>query len=236
MCGIVGIVGPAANLPENKQVVKKMMSTLAYRGPDGEGFVEGEGYLLGHRRLAIIDRDHGKQPMLSDDGKTILIFNGEIYNYLELRQELIRDGVRFKTSSDTEVLLRLYEKYKSDAVLKLNGMFSFAVVDEKTSNFFAARDQFGIKPFYYYVLRDGSIIFASEIKAILCHPEVKRSLNYEALQEYLTFQFCLSDKTLFEGVKKLLPAHHLNYPIKSKNININNNGKLIYIERLRMLG
>jgi len=209
MCGIAGIVGPSAATPERQRQVRRMMEVLVHRGPDGEGFAHGRDFCFGHRRLAIIDVEHGAQPMLSDDGKVTLIYNGEIYNYVELQQELAREGMRFRTHSDTEVLLRAYEKYGEDVVKKLNGMFAFALYDARKNLFFAARDHFGVKPFYYAQLPGGQLVFGSEIKALFCAPDVARKLNVPALHEYLTFQFCLGDKTLFEGVKKLLPGHSL---------------------------
>jgi len=209
MCGISGIVGPSSNTPERHRQVRRMMSVLAHRGPDGEGFATGKEFCFGHRRLAILDVTQGTQPMVSDNGAITLIFNGEIYNYIELQQELARDGVRFKTHSDTEVLLRCYEKYGQNVLKKLNGMFAFALFDARENLFFAARDHFGVKPFYYTVLDNGALVFASEIKALFCAPEVGRSPDVMALQEYLTFQFCLGDKTLFAGVRKLLPGHSL---------------------------
>ena len=209
MCGIAGIVGPSAATPERQRQVRRMMEVLVHRGPDGEGFAHGRDFCFGHRRLAIIDVEHGAQPMFSDDGAITLIYNGEIYNYVELQQELAREGVRFKTHSDTEVLLRAYEKYGRDVVKKLNGMFAFAIHDARKNIFFAARDHFGVKPFYFAPLPGGQLAFASEIKALFCAPDMQRKLNVPALHEYLTFQFCLGDKTLFEGVRKLLPGHYL---------------------------
>ena len=210
MCGIAGIVGPSAATPERQRQVRRMMDVLVHRGPDGEGFAHGKDFCFGHRRLAIIDVVQGAQPMYSDDGKITLIYNGEIYNYIELQQELAREGMRFKTHSDSEVLLRAYEKYGQDVVKKLNGMFAFAIHDARKNLFFAARDHFGVKPFYYAPLPNGQLAFASEIKALFCAPEVPRRPDMLALHEYLTFQFCLGDKTLFDGVKKLLPGHSLS--------------------------
>jgi len=149
--------------------------------------------------------------MISPDGRFTLIFNGEIYNYIELRQELIQRGVRFRTFSDTEVLLRLFEEEGPGCVRRLNGMFAFAVWDRKQRSLFAARDHFGIKPLYYSELNDGSLVFASEIKALLRHPDVKGRVADHALNEYFTFQFCLNGKTLFDGVKRLPPAHVLEW-------------------------
>lgn len=207
MCGICGIVGPGAESANARAAVSAMMTTLSHRGPDQEGLASGDGFVFGHRRLAIIDLEHGRQPMQSEDGQVTLVYNGEIYNYLDLRQELIRKGHRFRTFSDSEVLLHAYMAYGVDCVQRLNGMFAFAVFDKITNRFFAARDHFGIKPFYYNVLKDDTVVFASEIKALFDHPEVKPSVDPSAINEYLTFQFCLGEKTLFEGIRKLEPAH-----------------------------
>jgi asparagine synthase (glutamine-hydrolysing) len=228
MCGICGIVGPQVSLPESQDIVGQMMDILAHRGPDGQGMVAEENFIFGHRRLAIIDIQYGAQPMQSDDGRISLVHNGEIYNYLELRQELTRKGATFKTFSDTEVLLRMYEFYGIDCIPKLNGMFAFALYDSHQNLFVAARDHFGIKPFYYVQLPDSSIIFASEIKAILQHPDVSAELAQDALNEYLTFQFCLGEKTLFKNIKKLKPAHHLQKKAENSQIDIGRYWSLSY--------
>lgn len=220
MCGICGIVGSQATIPENHHAVSRMMSILSHRGPDDQRIASGENFVFGHRRLAIIDIEHGTQPMASSDGKITLAYNGEIYNYLDLRQELIKKGMKFRTFSDTEVLLRAYEYYGIDCLYKFNGMFAFALYDERRHMFFAARDHFGIKPFYYVVLDDGSIIFASEIKALLSHPQIKSQLNQSALNEYFTFQFCLGENTLFAGIKSLQPAHFLIQIQKNPKVKI----------------
>ena len=220
MCGIFGIVGSSANMRDRQHQIDDMSKLLTHRGPDGTGTNFGKNFYFGHTRLAIIDLDNGVQPMMSDDKTITLVFNGEIYNYLELRQDLVRQGIRFKTHSDTEVLLRCYEYYGKNFLEKLNGMFAFAIFDSKNNVFFAARDHFGIKPFYYTVLRDGSIVFASEIKALFCIPEVKKSLDVSGFQEYLTFQFCLNDKTMFNGIQKLLPAHSLTLNLSNQNFKI----------------
>jgi asparagine synthase (glutamine-hydrolysing) len=228
MCGICGIVGPESTAPESQSLVREMMKSLAHRGPDDKGVAAGDNFIFGHQRLAIIDIQHGAQPMKSDDGQITLVHNGEIYNYLELRQELTRKGIRFNTFSDTEVLLRLYEYYGFDCVNKLNGMFAFAVYDNRQQLFFAARDHFGVKPFYYVQLPDGSMIFASEIKALLQHPMVSAELAPESFYEYLTFQFCLGEKTLFKNIKKLEPAHFLVKKTKNSQIDISRYWKLSY--------
>ena len=220
MCGICGIVGPQASLPDDRHTVSEMMNTLEHRGPDDQGIVSGDNFVFGHRRLAIIDIEHGTQPMRSIDSKITLVYNGEIYNYLDLRHELIRKGAKFHTFSDTEVLLRAYEYYGIDCLSKFNGMFAFALCDERKQMFFAARDHFGIKPFYYMLLDDGCIIFASEIKALFCHPQIKPQLNQSALNEYLTFQYCLGENTLFANVKSLEPAHFLSQSQKNPRVKV----------------
>lgn len=206
MCGICGVLGSIA--PSDPDLVERMMDTLRHRGPDGEGRWHSPTGLLGHRRLAIIDVDHGHQPMVSPDGRYALIFNGEIYNYLELRQELIRKGVKFRTFSDTEVLLNLLVHDGVAGLNRLNGMFAFCWIDSHSGEWILARDPFGIKPLYYHQ-RNGRLVFASEIKALLKDDALNSHANWGALQEYLTFQFTLGDKTLFEDVRKLAPATYL---------------------------
>lgn len=220
MCGICGIIGTSAVHPDNQDIVRLMMDTLSHRGPDGEGLMSGKQFVFGHKRLSIIDLEHGAQPMQSEDGRVTIVYNGEIYNYLELREELIRRGVKFNTFSDTEVLLRLYEAHGTSCIQKLNGMFAFALYDEREELFLAARDHFGIKPFYYIPLPDGGLLFASEIKALLKHPQVRSILDGEALNQYLTFQFCLGEKTLFHDILKLLPASYLVWKRGEKKVRI----------------
>lgn len=187
----------------------EMLARLAHRGPDGSGRIEIAGQaLFGHRRLAVIDIEHGVQPMRSKDERYTLIFNGEIYNYLELRAAMARDGVQFKTESDTEVLLELLITEGPSALRKLNGMFAFVLHDRESGTWIAGRDAFGIKPLYY-TAADGELLFASEIKALFAHPGVHAARDDAALQEYLTFQFCLHDRTLFNGIRKVEPGHYL---------------------------
>jgi len=209
MCGICGLIGSKTSQPGKKTTVRRMMERLKHRGPDGEGFQSGSNYIFGHTRLAIIDIEGGQQPMITPDGRYTLIFNGEIYNYLELRQWLTQKGIRFKTFSDTEVLLQLLVNEGEKAFDKLNGMFAFAFFDNQTKKWLLARDHFGIKPLYYTRLPD-EIVFASEIKALLEHPEIVAERDDQALQEYLTFQFCLDDRTLFKGIHKLEPGCYIS--------------------------
>jgi asparagine synthase (glutamine-hydrolysing) len=205
MCGISGIIASHELGPGREQTVRSMLHSIRHRGPDGEGVAQLENAVLGHLRLAIIDLDHGQQPMYSDDERYVLVYNGEIYNYVELRQTLTQQGVHFDSFSDTEVLLRALLHGGKQAVKRLNGMFAFLLYDRQTKEWIAARDPFGIKPLYYCTVGD-EFVFASEIKALLEHPLVRPTRDERALQQYLTFQFCLGDRTLFEGVRKLEPG------------------------------
>jgi asparagine synthase (glutamine-hydrolysing) len=209
MCGICGVFGYRDGAPASEHEVRAMADAIAHRGPDGEGYFVDGAVGLGHRRLSIIDLSAaGAQPMHSASGRYVIVFNGEIYNYLELRQQLAASGVRFQSHSDTEVLLQLFERDGPDCVHKLNGMFAFAVWDRHARTLFAARDRFGVKPFYWYE-RNGRIAFASEIKALFRLGELAPEMDGRGLADYLTFQFCLEDKTLFRHVHRLLPGHTL---------------------------
>lgn len=207
MCGILGTVSLSISAAEMEQRVTRALDSLAHRGPDGEGIhVEPGGVVLGHRRLAIIDPEHGKQPMSSADGAITVVFNGAIYNYLELRRELVAKGHPIHSYSDTEVLLYAYREWGEACVERFQGMFAFAIWDRAHNRLFCARDRIGIKPFNYYF--DGkTLIFSSEVKAILATGLVNAQANAEGLQDYLTFQFCLEGKTLFKGIQKLEPGH-----------------------------
>lgn len=207
MCGIVGFTGLRA---EREQILKQMMDAIAHRGPDGAGTYFGEGVALGHRRLSILDLSGGGQPMFNEDGALAVVFNGEIYNFMELRQQLVEAGHTFATDhSDTEVLLHGYEQWGEGMLEKLQGMFAFAIWDSRTQTLFCARDHFGIKPFYYYLTEEGELLFGSEIKSFLQHPGFVKEMNEEQLELYLTYQYSPGENTFFKGVKKLLPAHSL---------------------------
>ncbi len=207
MCGIAGF---AEKNNADKETLEKMMDAIIHRGPDGSGEYVDDTVALGHRRLSIIDLEGGKQPMENEDGTIVCIFNGEIYNYQPLRQQLQEQGHVFSTHSDTEVLLHGYEEWGEGMLNKLRGMFSFAIWDKKEQTLFCARDFFGIKPFYYYE-KDGLLLFGSEIKSFLQHPKFEKKLNRSQLELYLTFQYSPGENTFFEGVKKLLPAHCLTW-------------------------
>lgn len=211
MCGICGILGQVGSIGKREQgIVEAMKARIRHRGPDGEGSHVSKYAALGHQRLAIIDIEHGRQPMVSQDGRYVLVFNGEIYNYLELRQKLIKSGEHFNTLSDTEVLLQFLIHYGQDALNQLNGMFAFVLLDTGTGDWLMARDQFGIKPLYFTQTSGGQLLFASEIKALLVHPDVRAEVNLAGLNSYFAFQFCLNSETLFKSVHKLQPGHYLN--------------------------
>ena len=211
MCGFSGFID---NIPNKKTVLESMMDEIIHRGPDESGEYIDENAALGFRRLSIIGVSNGLQPLYNEDGSLALVFNGEIYNYQELREDLIKKGHIFTTETDSEVLIHLYEDCKTEMVKKLRGMFAFAIWDKNEKTLFAARDHFGIKPFYYtQVEKDGqqSLIFGSEIKSLLMHPNFKKEVNKHALKPYLTFQYSVLDETFFKGVFKLKPGHFMVY-------------------------
>lgn len=209
MCGIVGFVGARADMDE---ILQAMMDRIVHRGPDGEGrFVDGQ-VALGHRRLSIIDLEGGKQPMFNEDDSLVVVFNGEVYNFQELREQLLAAGHTFATRSDTEVLLHGYEEWGKEMLDRLRGMFTFALWDSRAKTLLLARDHFGIKPLYYYQNPEtGTLMFGSEIKSFLAHPEFQKELNADQLELYLSYQYSPGENTFFKGVKKLLPAHWLEW-------------------------
>src|ERR1035441_7963034 len=182
-----------------------MADSLRHRGPDGEGHYVSANVALGHRRLAIIDLNTGGQPMFSEDRTLVIVFNGEIYNYLELREELRTRGHRFRTTSDTEVILAAYQEWGCDCVTHFNGMWAFALWDDRQQTLFCSRDRAGEKPFYYAVV-DGTFVFGSEIKALLAYG-VPKVVNLEVLDAYLCFTYVPGQQTFFDAIYKLRPAH-----------------------------
>lgn len=205
MCGFVGVFN-LEQKPVNPDKLVKMRDIIAHRGPDSEGIFLDNNLGLGFRRLSIIDLEAGHQPMTTVDGRYTIVFNGEIYNYLELRKLLVQRGVIFRTESDTEVLLQLLAQEGKKGLSQINGMFACAVWDKQKRELFVARDRIGIKPFYYYF--DGErFVFGSEIKAIIADRTIKREPNYQAIVDYLSFMYVPDDKTFFNNIKKLLPGH-----------------------------
>ncbi len=209
MCGIVGFVD-SKKKSEKLKIVKSMADEMIHRGPDGEGYYADDYVALGHRRLSIIDVSGGSQPIYNKDGSLAIIFNGEIYNYQELKEELISDGYHFETKTDTEVILHGYEKWHDEVFAKLRGMFAFVIYDQKNHEIIGARDHFGMKPFYYYQLGE-EFLFASEIKSMLVHPDFQKQINTDALKMYLIFQYSVKEETFFKHVYKLKPGHYFHY-------------------------
>ena len=208
MCGFVGFCSKNV---KDKNVIKEMNNQIIHRGPDSDGYYFDKDVNFGFRRLSIIDLHEGSQPILNESGDTAIIFNGEIYNYQELREDLVAKGYKFKTHTDTEVILHGYEEYGEEGILaKLRGMFAFTIWDGKKEKLFGARDHFGIKP-YYYALLDGDLLFGSEVKSFLKYPKFKKEVNEKALKHYLVFQYNPLEETFFKGVKKLRPGHYYIY-------------------------
>lgn len=214
MCGIVGIINKNLE-PVNLNILKEMAETIKHRGPDDEGSFVDNNVGLFHKRLSIIDLEMGHQPMSS--GNTTIVYNGEIYNYIELRNDLQKKGFEFRTNSDTEVILKSYEAHGLGAMKMLNGMFAFLLYDKKKNEIIVARDHFGIKPLYYF-MNDNMVLFSSEIKALLQHPGVNAEVNASSLQEYLTFQFLLDNATLFKNIYKVIPGHFMIFNLNSADI------------------
>lgn len=204
MCGFTGFTN---NIQDDGVVLGAMMDRIVHRGPDSAGQYIDSDIALGFRRLSIIDLAEGHQPMFNEDKSLVLTFNGEIYNFKDLRAELLEAGHTFANNSDSEVLLHGYEQWGEKLVEKLRGMYAFVIFDRNTKTLFGARDIFGIKPFYYATM-NGTFMFGSEIKSFLDHPDFKKELNEDALGHYLSFQYSPTEETFFKGVYKLPPAHY----------------------------
>lgn len=214
MCGFTGYVN---NKKKDEKIIKEMTNTIIHRGPDDEGFYTDDTYHVGFRRLSFQDVKNGSQPMYNEDKSLVIVYNGEVYNFKELKEELIKSGHKFTNNSDTEVILHGYQEYKEEVVNKLRGMFAFAIWDVNNKELFIARDMFGIKPLYYTYQND-TFMFSSEIKSFLKNPDFKKEVNKEALKPYLTFQYSVLEETFFKGVKRLKQGHYLKY--KDGNIEI----------------
>lgn len=208
MCGICGKLNFDHSASVNPRTIQAMLEPIRHRGPDDEGVYVASNVGLGHRRLSIIDLSSGHQPLSNEDGTVWIVFNGEIYNYLELRGFLLGKGHVFKTRTDTEVIVHLYEELGPECVQKLRGMFAFAIWDNKSKTLFLARDRVGIKPLYYY-LGERFLSFGSEIKAILADPAVKTDIAPEVVDRFLTFLYLPGEETLLKGVLKLPPGNYL---------------------------
>lgn len=225
MCGIAGILTKREN---KKEIIEAMSERIKHRGPDGVGYFFDGDLALCHRRLSIIDLSTGNQPMFNEDATIVTVFNGEIYNYIELKEELEKLGHIFKTKSDTEVLVHGYEEWYTDLPKHLRGMFAFAIYDKKTKELFLARDNFGIKPLYYTIMND-TFMFASEIKAFLDTPDFQKILNEDILKAYLEFSFVPTNETFFKEVYRLDAGMSLIY--KDKNIKLNKYFKLDFKDK-----
>ena len=207
MCGIAGFMGQVENRAD---VIRNMTEVITHRGPDSDGFFTDDNISMGFRRLSIIDLGAGHQPIYNEDKSLVLTFNGEIYNYKDLRKELIAKGHKFYTDTDSEVLVHGFEEWKEDMLPKLRGMFGFAIYNTKDNSLFIARDFFGIKPMHYTQIGN-DFVYASEIKSILVYPKFEKKFNRKALDSYLSFQYAVPPETFFEGVYCLMPGHYLWY-------------------------
>ena len=207
MCGFVGYVNKQK---DKKDTIKEMADLIVHRGPDSDGYYTDDTIAMGFRRLSIIDLNNGSQPIYNEDKTKVIIFNGEIYNFKDIKGDLEKKGHKFSTNTDPEVILHGYEEYSEKILDKLRGMFAFVIYDKSTKEVFAARDFYGIKPFYYAMMGD-TFMFGSEIKSFLVHPDFVRDFNPDALEYYLTFQYNAMEETFFKNVFKLMPGHYLKY-------------------------
>ncbi len=208
MCGFVGYIDENIKIDDSN--IKEMADRITHRGPDDDDYYIEDGAALGFRRLSIIDLSTGRQPIENEDGTKVLVFNGEIYNFMALRDDLMKSGHVFKTKTDSEVLLHGYEEYGEKLLGMLRGMFAFVIWDKRAKKLFGARDIFGIKPFYYYQ-RDGVLLFGSEIKSFLPHPDFVKELNESRIPDYLSFEYIPDRETLFKDVYKLLGGEYIVY-------------------------
>lgn len=219
MCGIAGVFNYGNVKPVDEQSLLAMCGVIAHRGPDGEGtYIDPAARVgLGHRRLSIIDLEGGAQPMSNADGSVWIVYNGEIYNYPELKKELEGKGYKFRTRSDTEVIIHMYSAYGEDAFDRLNGIFAFALYDRSKQSLILCRDHYGVKPLYYWN-ESGKLLFSSEIKAILQDPDVARRLDMQAFDTYMTFRYSPSPQTLFQGIRKLYPGAYMKFSAREQKL------------------
>src|SRR5438067_1545568 len=213
MCGICGVAG--GDPAQGRELVERMCAAMVHRGPDDHGSVQLEGVTLGMRRLAIIDLEGGHQPMHNEDSTVWVVQNGEIFNHLELREQLLAAGHVFATQSDTEVLVHGWEQWGEQVVERLNGQFAFGLLDRRKSSLFLARDRMGIKPLHYAVSSE-RLVFASELKALLRDPELRRGIDPVALDEYLAHEFVPSPRSIVRGISKLRPGHTVTWSVAER--------------------
>ncbi len=209
MCGLVGYISLYGNCSVDQEIVVKMTDTLVHRGPDSCGYFIEPNIGIGFRRLSIIDLEGGSQPIYNEDCSIVLVCNGEIYNYRELKELLLRKGHRFRTNTDVEVLVHLYEEYGTEFINNLNGQFAFAIYDKHKKSLFLARDHFGIAPLFYTLVNDDAFIFASEIKALLAHPLIQRRVDLIGLDQILCFPGLVSPRTMFQDIESLKSGHYI---------------------------
>ncbi|HEX6945446.1 MAG TPA: asparagine synthase (glutamine-hydrolyzing), partial [Casimicrobiaceae bacterium] len=209
MCGFTGIFDTRGRREISRELLDRMNESQHHRGPDGGGLHLEPGVGLGHRRLSIIDVATGQQPLFNEDGSVAIVFNGEIYNYQELIPELAALGHVFATKSDTEVIVHAWEAWGERCVDRLRGMFAFALWDRNRQTLFLARDRLGVKPLHYALLPDGTLLFGSELKSLLAHPGLGRSIDPLAIEEYFALGYVAEPRTVFSGARKLPPAHTL---------------------------
>jgi asparagine synthase (glutamine-hydrolysing) len=209
MCGIVGIFDSRGQRDINRDLLGRMNDSQTHRGPDEHGLYTAPGIGLGHRRLSIIDLKSGQQPLFNDDKTVVVVYNGEIYNFQQLRQDLVERGYVFHTHCDTEVIVNAWTEWGIDCVHQFRGMFAFAIWDTRQEKLFLARDRIGIKPLYYAFLEDGTLIFGSELKSLLHYPGLPREMDSKAVEEYFAYGYIPDPKSIFKGVKKLKPGHYL---------------------------
>ena len=209
MCGITGIYSQNNKSYEDMdRTIKRMTTCLTHRGPDDYGYYIRSNVALGHRRLSIIDLKSGHQPIFNEDKSKCIIYNGEIYNYNEIRDELIMKGHQFSTNSDTETILHAYEEWGEESINRLRGMFAFCIMDSSKDTIFIARDRFGKKPLFY-AMYDDKFVFSSEIKSILTDPLFNKSIEEEAMASYFMFSYIPAPLTIYKNIKKLPPGHLL---------------------------
>ncbi len=211
MCGIVGIFDSRERRPVSRDLIQRMNDTQIHRGPDGDGIFVAPGIGLGHRRLAIIDLSGGAQPLFNEDESVVVVYNGEIYNFAGLADELMALGHRFRTRCDTEVIVHAWEEWGEACVERFRGMFAFALWDSNRETLFLARDRLGIKPLYYAVLPDGTVSFASELKALLVDPRLPREIDITAVEEYFAYGYVPDPKSIYRHVHKLAPGHVMSW-------------------------